>query len=86
MYTIINIYTESRSLDSVVNKLKRMEEVVDLYEVTGDYDVVAIVRSKNQKDLREFIKNKMLRIEGIKGTNTVVILHVAKREGKEVED
>jgi len=86
IYALINIYVESKSIDKISKKLQEMEEVIDLYEVTGDYDLVALVKTEDPTSFRKFLKEKILSLEGIRGTNTVVILHTSKRNGEVVEE
>lgn len=86
IYALINIYTESKSIDKISKRLQEMEEVIDLYEVTGDYDLVALVKADNPANFRKFLKEKILSLEGIRGTNTVIILHMSKRNGEVVEE
>jgi DNA-binding Lrp family transcriptional regulator len=86
IYALINIYVESKSIDKISKKLQEMEEVIDLYEVTGDYDLVALVKTEDPASFRKFLKEKILSLEGIRGTNTVVILHTGKRNGEVVEE
>ena len=82
---LINIIVKPKELDAVTNKLLSLPEVVDLYEVTGEYDIVALVSTNNIVEFREFLRNKVLKIKGVEMTNTSVIIFVHKREGKIVE-
>ena len=85
IYWFLNIYSESKKLDSIIEKLINFKEVVDLFEVTGDYDIVALVKAKTPLEFRRFLKDKILRIDGVRGTNSTLILYVNKRDGKVLE-
>ncbi len=82
---ILNVYVDSRRLEDVVEALLGMPEVVDLYEVTGSYDVVAVVETDSKESFRSLLVKRILRIGGVKETNSSVILHVHKRAGEAVE-
>ncbi len=82
---LINIYVESKSLDKVAEAMKAFPEVKDLFEVTGDYDLVALVETPDIASFRRFLKEKVLEIKGVNSTNTVMILYTHKRDGKLVE-
>ncbi len=83
---LLNIYVESKELDRVTSSLKGLPEIVDLFEVTGDYDIVALVKTESMRRFRDFLKNKVLSIKGVRGTNSAVILYTHKREGKVLEE
>jgi len=82
---ILNITIESRDLDEVSRSLASLSEVTDVYEVTGESDIVAIVTANDVIDFRNMLKNKILRIDGIKTTVTSVIMYVHKKDGKGVD-
>lgn len=85
MLVILNIYAELDELDSIVEKLREMPEVVDLYEVTGDYDIVAVVEVDSVEEFRRVVIRKLTEIKGVRGTNSFVVLHTHKREGRLIE-
>ena len=79
---LINIFAESQELDKVAATMAELPEVIDVHEVTGEYDIVALVEAENITSFREFLKNKILKINGVKSTVTSVILHTHKKDGK----
>ncbi len=76
---IIHLYVEPNKLLRVAETLKEMPEILDVYEVTGDYDIIAIVASDNINQLRELLKDKVLKTEGIKSSVTTIVLQTHKR-------
>jgi len=83
---ILNITIESRDLDEVSKTLAALPEVVDVYEVTGESDIVAIVKADDVIGFRNMLKNKILKIDGIKTTVSSVIMYVHKKDGKIVDN
>jgi DNA-binding Lrp family transcriptional regulator len=81
---ILNIFVQSKELDKVTKKLLALTEVKDLYEVTGECDLVATIETKDIAAFRTFIKDRVLAIEGIRSTVSAVILYTHKKEGKAV--
>jgi len=79
---ILNIFVQSKQLDRVAKTLLSLPEVKDLYEVTGEYDIVATIETKDIATFRTFIKEKILAIEGIRSTVSAVILYTHKKDGK----
>ncbi len=48
--------------------------------------MVALVRTESINAFRDLLKNRILRIKGIRSTVSAVIIHTHKREGKPVAD
>ena len=82
---LINMCVDPKELDEIIARLKEHRWVKDLYEVTGDYDIVALVEAEDIVEFRNLLKKEILSIKGVKLTNSVVILYTYKREGEPVE-
>lgn len=82
---ILNVVVQSQQLEKVTTALGKLTEVVDLFEVTGEYDLVAIIQTESIAEFRK-LTHKILRIEGIKGTNSMIIIHTLKRNGKTIAE
>jgi len=83
---LLNVFVESQELEGVTRALERLPQVTDLYEVTGEYDLVALIRTESINTFRELLKDRILRIKGIRSTVSAVIIHTHKREGKAAAD
>ena len=59
--------------EDVVNKLKEIPEVVDIYKVQGIYDIIVKVNSDTEEKLKELVSEHIRRIDRITGTVTVII-------------
>ena len=53
--------------------LMKIPNVENVYEVTGQYDIVAVVSAMNIAEVNECIE-KIRRVEGVTNTNTMIIL------------
>ncbi|MCE2497472.1 MAG: Lrp/AsnC family transcriptional regulator [Nitrosopumilaceae archaeon] len=68
------------SLDSatdnskVAARLAKMEEVQIVYEITGQYDIAAVISASNMADINGAI-DALRKIRGVTDTNTVIILN-----------
>ena len=49
-----------------------MAEISEVYSVTGIYDLVAIVRTKTNDDVAEFVTSHLGTVDGIKKTDTML--------------
>ncbi len=74
----MNIFVESPALDDVSQALSKLPNVEELYEVTGEYDIVTLVSAADIEEFREFVKNKLLKIKGVKSTVTSIVLGAPK--------
>lgn len=68
------------SLDSATDnskvavRLAKMEEVQVVYEITGQYDIAAVIGAPNMADINGAI-DALRKIRGVTDTNTVIILN-----------
>jgi DNA-binding Lrp family transcriptional regulator len=57
----------------VSKKIQSIPNVETIYEVTGEYDIVAVITGMNITEVNECIE-KIRRVEGIMKTNTMIVL------------
>jgi DNA-binding Lrp family transcriptional regulator len=76
LLAFIDIFVDSPNLDDVVKALSKLECMEEIYEVTGEFDVVTLVSASDIEEFREVLKNQILKIPGIKSTVSSVVLHV----------
>ncbi|HYA77655.1 MAG TPA: Lrp/AsnC ligand binding domain-containing protein [Verrucomicrobiae bacterium] len=69
---------EAPLMDEVVEALYKIEAVEELYEVTGEFDIVALVWASDIEALSEILKNRIMKIKGVKSTVTSIALSPQK--------
>jgi DNA-binding Lrp family transcriptional regulator len=57
----------------VSKRIQAIPNVETVYEVTGEYDIVAVISGMNVTEVNECIE-KIRRVEGIMKTNTMIVL------------
>jgi Lrp/AsnC family transcriptional regulator of lysine biosynthesis len=57
----------------VSKKIQAIPNVETIYEVTGEYDIIAVIGGMNVTEVNECIE-KIRRVEGIMKTNTMIVL------------
>lgn len=57
----------------VSKKIMAIPNLETIYEVTGEYDIVAVISGMNVTEVNECIE-KIRRVEGIMKTNTMIVL------------
>ena len=76
---LILIEAEGRYLPEVEKELAQLDEVLCIYDITGDYDVAVVARFKNRTKLNNFIKSA-LKMPHVTRTVTNVVLNVVKED------
>jgi DNA-binding Lrp family transcriptional regulator len=76
---LILIEAEGRFLPEVEKELAELDEVICIYDITGDYDIAVVARFKNRTNLNNFIKSA-LKMPHVTRTVTNVVLNVVKED------
>lgn len=67
---IASIIVESHRIPEVAQKIVDIEGVEQVYSVTGDVDLIAVVRVRRHEDLAEVIADRLSKVEGVLDTTT----------------
>ena len=78
LHVFVDIFVESPLMDEVVEALSRLENVEELYEVTGEFDIVSLVSAADIEEFRGVLKNKIMKIPGVRSTVSSVVLQPHK--------
>ena len=62
------------SEDSIVNELKKLEGVKEVYQVYGVYDIVAQVEANTMERVKETITWKLRKLNGVKSFTMIVMM------------
>lgn len=67
------IATKIGNEKTVVEKLLGFEEVEEANILFGEWDVIARVKTPNNKDMQTFIIDKIRRLEGVSQTSALIV-------------
>jgi len=81
---IFHIFVKQGKIEDVGEALAKMPKVIDVYEVTGEYDIIATAKANDLHRLRSLISEGLMKMHGVKAVTTSVVLHTYKINGKEV--
>ena len=70
--SIILLHVKRDKVNEVAEKLAGMQGVSEVYSVTGNYDLVAIVRVKTNDELAELVTDRLVKIDGVEKTDTML--------------
>lgn len=72
---IVMINCAPDRIPEVAGQIAELDGVFEVYSVTGDVDLVAMVRVREHDDLADVIADRLSKVEGILATDT----HIAFR-------
>ncbi|MFB1062419.1 AsnC family transcriptional regulator [Natrinema sp. CBA1119] len=82
---IMQLKAEGSALPEITQTLKDHRQMISVYEVTGDYDVIAIGKFKDTDDMNDEIKS-LITDPDINQSNTSIVLNaVSENEQFELD-
>ncbi len=78
VHAFVGIFVESHLFDEVALALSKLRNVEELYEVTGEFDIVMLVSAEDIEQFRNTIKNEIMKIPGVKNTVSSIVLQASK--------
>ena len=76
---VVGVKIHKGKLLEVQRRIARDDRVTHVYDVTGEWDSIVVVRLKNTRELDAFIK-RLGSMEYVENTYTQVVLNVVKEE------
>ena len=70
IYVLINC--ELGAEESIIEELKKIEDVKEAFGIFGTHDIMVKLESDNMVNLRETVKWKIQKMDKIRSTNTLV--------------
>lgn len=74
---VVQLKVEGSALPAVTDRLQEHKQMISVYEVTGDYDIIAIGKFADTDGMNDQIK-ELLTEPDINESNTSVVLNAAK--------
>ncbi len=69
---IVLIQADPALIPEVAGALANLEKVSDVYSVTGDVDLIALVRVSEHEELADVIADGISKTEGVMATTTYI--------------
>ena len=70
----VGIFVEQSKKEDVLAALYNIENIEEIYDVTGEFDILSIVSASCLEELREILQRKIMKIRGVKSAVTNIIL------------
>ena len=78
---IMLVKAQPKGLTGLLDALKKLDDVYEIYDVTGQYYSIVKIRTSGTEQLSKII-DEIGQIEGVAGTETVIVLRTVKEELK----
>jgi Lrp/AsnC family transcriptional regulator, regulator for asnA, asnC and gidA len=66
--------------DAVVNDLLKIDEVLEVHEMHGRFDLLLKMRAKNLEEMRDIVENKIRKLSHVLETELMTVLKTEKEE------
>ncbi len=75
---VVLIKAKTDQIAELAQGLAELDGVSEVFSVAGRYDLVAIVRATRNEDLAEIVSQRMHKVAGIVGSETLIAFRVYK--------
>lgn len=77
---VVLIEAEADKIQTLARDLVEIDGVPQVFSVAGRYDLVAILRVKENKDVADIVSARIRTLDGIARTETLIAFRVYSRE------
>ena len=77
---VVLIKAETDKVPELAQKMAELDGVSEVFSVAGQYDLVALVRVRENEELAHVISEKMRKLPGITGSETLISFKVYSRK------
>lgn len=76
---VVLINVQRGEVNDTAQRLLEIEGVAEVYSVTGEYDLVALLRLQHYEDLAEVVTKHLVKLPTITRTNTLMAFQCYSR-------
>ena len=76
----IGINMKEGSADEVTAKLSQYDEILEIHEIHGRFDLLLKVRARNLEEMRDIVVNKIRQLPQIADAELITVLKTVKEE------
>jgi DNA-binding Lrp family transcriptional regulator len=80
---VVLIRAQRESIPSAAREVAGIDGVAEVYSVSGDWDLVAIVRVPDWEQIADVVADKLSKVPGLVRTYTLVAFRVYSRQDLE---
>ena len=75
----VNLFVDPSLKTQVIEALSKVENIEEIYEVRGEFDIVSIVSASSVEEFRDILQKRIAKIKGVTSIITSVVLKAHKR-------
>ncbi len=75
---IIIIQTESEKHENVEVELSKLEEVSEVYSISGEYDILIKVWAQSIEELNKIVNSKIRSVDGVEDLTEMIVMERVK--------
>lgn len=76
----MGINMKEGSADEVTHRLSRLDEILEIHEIHGRFDLLLKVRARSLEEMRDIVVNKIRRLPQITDAELMAVLTTTKEE------
>lgn len=76
---VIGVKARGRKILEIEEALRKKENVIIVYDITGEFDIVLVAKFRDRAHMNRFVK-WLLSLDGVEKTNTSVAMQVVKED------
>lgn len=80
---IVLVKAEVASIPELAEKIAELDGISEVYSVTGEFDLIAMVRVRAHDELADVIPGKLNKMDGVRHTETHVAFRTYSRHDLE---
>ena len=69
---IVLLNVQSDRINQVAEELVLFDGVSEVYSVAGQYDLVVMIRARNDEQIASLVTEKLLQVEGLLSSETLI--------------
>jgi DNA-binding Lrp family transcriptional regulator len=73
---IVTLKVDRQRVNDIALRLSELNGITEVYSVSGRYDLIALIRTKDTETLSDIVTGSMLKIEGIVDSETLLAFRV----------
>jgi len=80
---IVLLNVESARINNVAEQLVELDGVSEVYSVAGQYDLVVVIRARDDEQIATLVTEQLLQVEGLLSSETLIAFRTFSRHDLE---